>query len=271
MSQSMMTEERIGTLDTPSPARIYDHFLGGSHNFPVDRQAAGQLQALYPDAPLIMRANRAFLRRVVRYLVAQGIDQFLDIGSGLQTVGSVHEVAHRENPTTRIVYVDSDPIAVQQSLEVLKETPSATVIQADARDPAAILADPEVQRLLDLDRPIGLLLVALLHFVPDDVQAYCLVRTLCDAMSPGSYLVISHGTDEGLSAERLAPAGQLYDTAVHPIKMRTRAEVLPFFDGLELVEPGLVYVPLWHPDEPGGLFLGEPSRSGNISGVARKP
>lgn len=179
------------TMDRPSPARMYDYCLGGSHNFPADRQAAEQLLAVYPDASLMMRANRAFLRRAVRFLVEHGIDQFLDIGSGIPTVGNVHEIVHQRNPAAHIVYVDSDPIAVRHSLAVLRDIPSATIIQADARQPEHILAHPEVHRLLDFNRPVAVLLVALLHFITDDAEASSLVDALRLSLIPGSYLAPS--------------------------------------------------------------------------------
>ncbi|MBX6342403.1 MAG: SAM-dependent methyltransferase, partial [Thermomicrobiaceae bacterium] len=138
-------------LDKPSAARMYDYYLGGFHNFEIDRQAAEQAIARWPDLPLIMQANRAFLRRAVNFVSGQGIDQFLDIGSGIPTVGNVHEVAQRANPSARVVYVDIDPIAVAHSQEILRGNPNATVIQGDVRRPSEILEHPDVQRLLDLD------------------------------------------------------------------------------------------------------------------------
>lgn len=257
-------------MDNPSSARMYDYFLGGSHNFPVDRRAAEQVQALYPDTPLIMRANRAFLRRAVRFLVARGIDQFLDIGSGIPTVGNVHEAAHRHNPAAHVVYVDSDPIAVHHSLDVLKETSAATAIRADARQPERIFEHPKVRSLLNFGQPVGVLLVAVLHFIEDDTQAYGLVRTLREAMAPGSYLVISHSTLEGVVRERAARTARLYADTVHPFKARPRAQLLPFFEGLEFVDPGLVYAPRWHPEGRDDLFLDEPARSTILVGVGRK-
>ncbi|HEV3471792.1 MAG TPA: SAM-dependent methyltransferase, partial [Actinomycetota bacterium] len=166
--------------DKPSAARIYDYLLGGYHNFEVDRAAARHIIALLPDMPLFMRANRAFLRRVVTYLADQGIDQFLDIGSGIPTVGNVHEVAQKINPSARIVYVDTEPVAVRHSKEILHDDPNATAIVADARQPELIRNHKEVRRLLDLDKPTAVLLLSILLFITDDEEAYGVVRTLRD-------------------------------------------------------------------------------------------
>lgn len=262
--------ESLITMDRPSPARMYDYFLGGSHNFPADREAAEKVLALYPDVALIMRANRAFLRRVVRFLLDRGIDQFLDIGSGIPTVGTVHEIVHQHNPNARVVYVDRDPIAVHQSLAMLRDIPSATIIQADARRPEYILAHPEVQRLLDFDRPVAVLLVALLHFIMDYAEATSLVDAFRHGVAPGSYLAISHGTDESAPRDTIARTEGQYARTTNPSRTRSRAQIASFLDGLELVEPGLVYAPCWHPDSPDDLFLDEPWRSANLVGVGRK-
>lgn len=257
-------------FDKPSVSRIYDYFLGGFAHFAVDRAAAEQLRTLDPTMPDIMRANRAFLRRAVEFLVAQGIEQFLDIGSGIPTAGNVHEIAQGLNPATHVVYVDNDPVAVAHSRLILSDHPQVAVIQADARQPAAILAHPEVRRLLDFGQPLAVLLVALLHFVPDDDEAYGLVRTLREALPAGSYLVIAHGTDEG-ATETMKEQGQgVYAQTASPLKARPRTQIARFFEGLEPVEPGLVYVPLWHPDGMDDRFHDHPERSRNLAGVARK-
>ncbi len=200
-----MIDGQDDELDRPNAARIYDYLLGGDQNFTADRAAAEHVLDNYPDAALAARANRAFLRRAVAVLAGQGIDQFLDIGSGLPTVGNVHEVARRVNPRARVVYVDNDPVAVRYSRELLAEegegARGVAAIEADLRDPAAILDHPETRRLLDLRRPLGLLLVAVLHFVPDDAEAR---RALCafrEIIAPGSYVVISHATLDGLPAD----------------------------------------------------------------------
>lgn len=256
--------------DKPGVARMYDYFLGGYHNFAIDRQAAEQVIAIYPDMPLVAQANRGFLRRAVQFLVAQGIEQLLDIGSGIPTVGNVHEVAQRANPAARVVYVDSDAVAVAHSEAILRGNAHATAIRADARRPEQILDHPEVRRLLDFRQSVAVLLAAVLHFVTDDEEAYRLVRVLREALAPGSYLAISHGTDENVPPAISAQLARLYVRTTNPARVRSRDEIERFFAGLELVEPGLVYVPLWRPTAADDLFLAQPERSVHYGGVGRK-
>ena len=258
-------------MDMPNAARMYDYFIGGFHNFAVDRAAADYVISIYPDMPLLMQANRAFLRRAVKFFVQQGIDQFLDIGSGIPTVGNVHEVAQQLNPAARIVYVDKEPVAVRHSEAILRDTPNVGVVQADACRPEDVLNDPTVRRLLDFSRPIGVLIVALLHFVPEDEVAYNLVRVLRDAVAPGSYIAISHGTNEDVPRDLLEQTELLYARSSDPLKSRSRAEIEAFFAGLDLVEPGVVFAPLWRPEGPDDLFLDHPERAPILVGVGRKP
>lgn len=195
-------EKNIDELTAkPNAARMYDYYLGGANNFGVDREAAERIFEACPDARLFALTNRAFLRRAVRFLTEQGIDQFLDVGSGIPTVGNVHEVAQKANPNARVVYVDIDPVAVSYSQELLEGNANASAIRADARHPKLILAHPEVRRLLDLSRPLGVLLVAVLHFIPDDGEAYATVKTLRGEVAPGSYIAISHATHESMPLE----------------------------------------------------------------------
>jgi hypothetical protein len=271
------TDGEDRTRKAATAARMYDYYLGGIHNFPADIEAAKQVIAQNPLAPAAARANRAFLGRAVRYLVDAGVRQFLDIGSGMPTVGNVHEVAQQAAPDSRVVYVDIDPVAVAESRELLEGNPLATAIRADLRIPEEILADPQVRKVLDFSQPIGLLMVAVLHFVPDDDTAYGTVSTLVGALAPGSYLVISHGTAEGVDLglpveELLARTQEVYrrNTAT-PIRPRTRAEIARFFSGrAELVEPGVVSVPLWQPspDDPAD-FADDPARSASFGAVGR--
>ncbi len=258
-------------LDKPSPARMYDYFLGGYHNFEIDRRAAEQVLAIHPETPLIMRANRAFLRRAVSLLSERGIDQFLDIGSGIPTVGSVHEIVQRTNPATRVVYVDVDPIAVAHSEAILKDVPNTAVIEADARHTEQLLEHPELRRTLDFSRPVAVLLVALLHFVTDDDDALRMVRTFRNALPSGSYLAISHGTNENAPSDVIEQGGKVYARSTNPAMARSRSQIATFFEGLELIEPGLVYAPLWWPEGPDDLFVDQPERSINLVGVGRKP
>jgi SAM-dependent methyltransferase len=257
--------------DRPSVARIYDYHLGGHHNFAADRAAADAAAAAYPDLPLVMRVNRAFLRRAVEFLCAQGIDQFLDLGSGIPTAGNVHEVAQQLNPAARVVYVDNDAVAVAHSAALLRDNPLATVVRADIREPERILAAPEVRRLLDFSRPVAVLLVFVLHFVPDDAQVARLLSTLREALVSGSYLVISHGTAEQLSPEVHAEERRLSERTSHTLYLRSRAQIASMFDGLDLVPPGLVYLPLWRPEGPDDLFFDQPQRSSSYGGMGRKP
>ncbi len=257
-------------LDRPNVARMYDYFLGGGHNFAVDRQAAEKLFAIFPDLPLVAQANRAVLRRAVEFLVSQGIQQFMDIGSGIPTAGNVHEVAQRADPEARVVYVDIEPVAVAHSQAILQGVPNTIAVLGDARQPDELLRHPEVLRLLDLSQPMAVLLVSMLHFVPDDSVAAALVCSLRDAMPSGSYLVITHATIDkvGTGRERIEA---VYEGTTSPFHFRTREQVAQFFEGLELVDPGLVYLPLWRPESEDDLLLDEPHRTSGYAGVGRKP
>jgi hypothetical protein len=257
-------------LEKPSPARIYDYFLGGHHNFAIDRQVAEQVIAIYPDAPLAAQANRAFLRRAVTFLVEQGIDQFLDIGSGIPTVGSVHEVAQGMNPEARVIYVDIDPIAVNHSQAIVQGNLHAIALQADVRQPDHILAHPDVRRLLDFQRPIGVLLLLLMHFIADDEEAYRIVTCLGDALAPDSYLALSHTSHDNIPPDVSEQIMRLYAGSTNPGHVRSHAQIKRFFDGLAVVEPGAVFIPLWRPEDADDVFLDQPERSLTMAGVGRK-
>lgn len=241
-------ETRDVTSRPATPARIYDYMLGGVHNFPADQEAARQLIAQFPFVPMLARANRAFLGRAVDYLADAGVRQFLDLGSGIPTEGNVHEIAQRRDPATRVAYVDLDPVAVAESLDLLAGNAHAMAIRADLRDPATVLGHPTVRGLLNLDEPVAVLLASVLHFVADDAQAYGLVEQFMDAVPSGSYLVISHGALEafGQDAESMKNAAEAYrrQTAVLGAG-RNRDQVARFFDGLDLVDPGVVWVHEW--------------------------
>lgn len=270
MSGDSWVPENV-SMERPSVARLYDYFLGGNHNFEVDRIAAERLLQADPTMRVKARANRYFLRRVVRFLAQQGISQFLDIGSGIPTVGNVHEVAQGINPVARIVYVDNDPIAVAHSEALLADNPQVTALQADARQPQQILEHPEVRRVLDFQQPTGILLAAMLHFVTDDVEVYRLVQTIQEAIVPGSFIVISHGTSDNLPRESLEQGQQVYNRSTNPFRVRSYLEIKEFFKGLELVEPGLVWLPQWRPEEEDDLLLDQPDQSQVYAGVGRKP
>lgn len=237
-------------ISAPSVSRIHDYYLGGSHNFEVDREAARRAMEFLPGLPKIMQANRAFMRRAVRFAAAEGITQFLDIGSGIPTFGNVHEVAQRAGPGAHVVYVDHDPVAVAHSQAVLAGNETAGVVAADLRKPREILASVEVQRLIDVNRPVALLLVAILHFVEDADDPYGAVAQLRDALAPGSLLILTHASYEGipLPPERVEGAVDVYKGIRNPLIMRSRDEVARFFEGYDMVEPGLVPMADWRPD-----------------------
>ncbi|HEY0815828.1 MAG TPA: SAM-dependent methyltransferase [Pseudonocardia sp.] len=254
--------------DRPSAARVYDYYLGGSHNFAVDREMARAAIAMWPELPQIMQANRAFLRRAVEFLVGQGITQFLDIGSGIPTVGNVHEVAQAAEPDARVVYVDIDPVAVAHSREILAGDERTAVVHADFLDVDAVLGSAEVARLLDLSQPVGVLLVALLHFVPVDADPAAAVARYRDTMAAGSYLVVSHATQEG-QPRRADEHQALYRRTSTPMTMRSRAEVAALFTGFDLVAPGVVFLPQWRPDRD-EVVDDRPERFTGLAAVGRK-
>jgi len=257
-------------LDRPNAARIYDYYLGGYHNFEVDRLTADRLAETDPDVRLASWANRAFLRRCFRFLVEQGIDQFLDIGSGIPTVGNVHEIAQAADPSARVVYVDIDPVAVAHSQAMLRDNPHAVAIRVDARQPDQILNHAEVRRLLDWSKRAAVLFVGVLHLLPEDDQAYHAVVTLRDVLATGSYVVISHPSYEDAPPTFLQHVNKLTAASASRYQYRTFAKIERFFDGLDLVEPGLVYTPLWRPESPHDLFVDEPQRAFCFAGVGLK-
>ncbi|MEU9128624.1 SAM-dependent methyltransferase [Kitasatospora sp. NPDC048540] len=237
--------------DVPHPARMYDYYLGGKDNFPADREAAEQVVSLGPLVRISARANRAFLQRAVRHLAEQGITQFLDIGTGIPTAGNTHEVAQEILPQARVAYVDNDPIVLVHGRALLAGSAggSVSVVQGDLRDPKAILADPAVRAVIDFDRPVGLLLFAVLHFIDDADDPYGIVRTLLDALPAGSHLALSHATGDFTTPEQAAKGPAVYRAATAQLSMRSREQVARFFEGLELAEPGLVTAPQWRPDQ----------------------
>ncbi|MEU6297366.1 SAM-dependent methyltransferase [Streptomyces erythrochromogenes] len=266
-------------ISVPSVSRIYDYYLGGSHNFEVDRQAARRAMEFMPGLPKIMQANRAFMRRAVRHAVAEGVTQFLDIGSGIPTFGNVHEIARAASPRARVVYVDHDPVAVAHSHAVLLDDEHTGVVAADLRRPKEILAAPEVGRLLDFDRPVALLLVAVLHFLEDTDRPYEAVAELRDALAPGSLLILTHASYEGipLTEEVAGGAVGVYRDIRNPLVMRTGEQISGFFEGFEMVQPGLVSMPDWRPDraergEDGedGETPEDPYAFSGYAGVGRK-
>jgi S-adenosyl methyltransferase len=238
-------------IDTsrPHPARMYDAYLGGKDNYPADREAVREILRLYPEVRPIALANRAYLQRAVRFLAAEaGIRQFLDIGTGIPAAGNVHEVAGQAAPGAKVVYVDNDPIVHVHANALLTGSGSTSIVLADLRDPGAILAHPMVRGLIDFTQPVALLLVAILHFVTDEEDPAGIVATLRDALAPGSYLAVSHATPDFHPPGATSLAAAAYKNATAPLVFRSFGQVAAFFDGFDLVDPGLVQAPLWRPD-----------------------
>jgi len=250
-----------------SVARLYDWLLGGHHNFAPDRELGRRLIKAEPNARVIVRENRDFLGRAVRYLLDQGVRQFLDLGSGIPTQENVHEIAQSRTPGTRVVYVDNDPSAVAHSRRILVGNPGATVILEDMRRPEAVLGHPTTQAMLDFSLPIGLLMVSVLHFLPDVDEPHRMVARYRDAVVPGSHLVLSHATHEG-APRAAADVEDLYrSTARAAAYTRSREEIMGLFAGFGLVEPGVVYLPLWRPGSP--MSAEHPERVWFYAGVGR--
>jgi S-adenosyl methyltransferase len=256
-------------IEMPSVARIYDYNLGGSHNFAIDRAVAKKINEAMPDLPAANRANRSFLRRVVRFLAGAGIRQYLDLGSGIPTVGNVHEIARAEAPESRVVYVDVDAVAAAHSRAILAGEDGIGVVQADLRDPAAILSHPEVLRHIDFTQPVGLLVVAVLHFVLDEDDPCAILASYRDALAPGSYLAMSHATGEGTAGDQAQAVARVSSRAAIQTRLRDRSQVSQMFSGFRLMEPGLVYTPQWRPEAPDDQdeFAGEPQRSATLAAV----
>jgi hypothetical protein len=251
--------------DIPSTARIYDYLLGGKDNYPADRSAAAEIAQALPNVRTSFQWNRAFLGRAVRYLVTeQGIRQFIDVGTGLPTVGNVHEVAQEAAPGTRVVYVDNDPVVLARAL-LTSSTPGAIdYIDADLRDPQTILR--HAARTLDFSRPVAVMLIAIMHLIVDEDDPYGLVGQLLDAAPGGSYLALSQVASD-IQAEQMAEAAKRHNRLARETQRhRDRAEVARFFDGLDLVEPGLVPVQQWRPASD----LEARARSAMWGGVALK-
>jgi hypothetical protein len=258
--------------DMPHSARMYDYFLGGKTNYEVDRKAGEAALHRFPAARTAARVNRAFVHRSARFLARdQGVRQFLDIGTGIPTQPNLHEVVQSEAPGARITYVDNDPIVLVYADSLLRSTPEGATgyVEADVRDPLSLLAAVERDGCVDLDRPLGLSLNAVLHFVPDDRDPYGVVRTLVDRLAPGSYLTISHATPD-FDPVGWAAMVEIYTKGGTPLQVRKREEVLAFFDGLELLEPGLTVAHQWHPEPASGPSLVSNAESSLYAGVARK-
>jgi S-adenosyl methyltransferase len=241
-------------IEHPAPARMYDFYLGGSHNFAADRALAEHVLHVWPDLPHVMRANRAFLRRALIYLTQQGIDQFLDLGSGIPTVGNVHEIVSELNPAARTVYADNDLVAVSHSRSILADVANAAALHTDLRDPCAVLGDPTLRELIDLSRPVAVLMFAVLHFVSDDDDPKGIVAAYRARTVPGSYLAISHATAD-YQPERMGDMQDVYRGATAGMNPRSREDLTALLSGAgyDLVSPGVVDMIHWRPDPDDAL------------------
>ncbi|WBB58148.1 SAM-dependent methyltransferase [Streptomyces sp. WMMC500] len=277
-------EEDYLHFQPPTVPRIYDYFLGGKDNFARDREIMEEVRRHVPDAPLMARENRAFLRRAVRFLTGAGIRQFIDIGSGMPVEGggheNLHEIAQHVAPDSRVAYVDIDPVVVSHGRALLGKPPLVAVVQGDARQPGDILADPELRDVIDLNEPVAVIMLAMLHFIGDEADPPGIVARLRAAMAPGSHLVVSHSTSEFDTDGRVQRAADVYQKAHSPLTLRSYAEIRRLFDGFDLLDPGLTPVSLWRPDpapaSPWHTDAGTPvppgaERQWICAGVGRKP
>jgi hypothetical protein len=252
-------------LEKPSAARVYDYVLGGNHNFAVDREFVKQVQKVHPESKYFAIQNRAYLRRVVLYLMEQGIRQFLDLGSGIPTVGNVHEIAQDVDPSARVVYVEIEHVAVAHSQLILENNPNATMVHADITKPNLVLGHAATREVLDFTKPVGILAITIGHYVLDDPQG--VFAAYRDAVPAGSYLALSHLTDDFISMNEVQKA---MSRSQNSVKARTKAEINGLFGDFELVEPGLVMTSQWRPDRVHDPKDVAEQRDGLYAGVARK-
>jgi O-methyltransferase involved in polyketide biosynthesis len=247
----------------PNVARMYDYALGGKDNFAADREAAEKILAAQPDGVITAKDNRLFLQRAVRYITSQGVAQFIDIGAGLPTVQNTHEVAQDERPGARVAYVDYDPVVVGHAKALLAGTPNVIAVDGDLRRPEEITGNPAIREHIDFTRPVALMLIAILHFLDD--TSYGLVESLVRSLPSGSYLALSHATPDHTTEDAHREVEAVYERSSAALSMRTRAEISQFFDGLDLVEPGVVAVADWQAP------LHHDARTLCYCGVGRKP
>lgn len=261
--------------NTPSVARIYDYMLGGTTNYEVDRMAAKQLEAMFPELKDWAWCNRGFHQRAARWLAGEaGITQFIDIGSGLPTGNNTHQVVQEINPKARVVYVDLDAMVAAHAPQLLADASNAIFVRGDLRDREGLFGNPEVRTMVDFDQPVGLFMTAVVHFLPDEADPWGLIAGYMDAVPVGSYLALSHGTLDKARPEYIQRVQALYANANERANPRTLADVERFFDGLELVppypgaRPAVTYGGLWGADDPDNAD--DDASRGLYCGVARK-
>src|SRR3569833_1390264 len=251
---------------TPTPARVYDYYLGGKDNFPADRAAGARVMEVFPEAPRLALANRGFLLRVVRYCVEVGIDQVIDLGTGIPTSPNVAEVARATNPAARVIGVDNDPVVWgHQRVEDSLASGRYTIIEGDVRRPWSILADPTLNSVIDLSRPVAVLCVAVLHFIPETDEPDRIIATFTDAIATGSFLAVSAVTSADPDPAVMAQIQDAYKNATAPVIFRTADHIRSWFGRMELVHPGVIQVSHW----PTGIGL--PTDVRILGGLARKP
>jgi SAM-dependent methyltransferase len=253
--------------DKPSVSRVYDWYRGGAANFGPDRVFGRRVQAILPELRDIAMCNSRFLSRAVRFCATQGIRQFLDIGSGIPDVWSTHRAAHAVDPRCRVVYVDNEAVAVEVTRRMVADDDRLGVVRADLRDPHAVLHDPVTARLIDLSEPVGLVMGLVVHFIPDHDDPAGLLARYRESVAPGSYLVLSHDTADGRE-EDMAQVAKLYEETNRPLILRDHATLGALLDGFQLLDPGIVHMPLWRPesDEP---VVDHPERTCIYAAVAR--
>jgi SAM-dependent methyltransferase len=267
-----MTEDELARrgidLDKPNAARVYDYILGGELNYAVDRMFAEQVLSAQPNARERAQLNRQWLRRAIRFGMDNGIRQFLDIGSGMPTVGHVHEVAQAIDPRSRVVYVDNEPVAVAHSEIVLEDNENAAMVFADAEFPDDVLEHETTEMMLDLDQPVMVVMALFVHFIPDERDPARLLASYRDALAPGSYLALSSATPE-LQSDGTARAVAMYQKSSNPVVPRSADELRKLVDGFEIVDPGIVFIPEWRPDSASDVPE-DPAECGGLALVARK-
>jgi S-adenosyl methyltransferase len=258
-----------------SPARLYDYYLGGTHNFQADRDLAQQMLTIVPEMPEIVRANREFHVRAAAWMTGQGIRQFLDIGSGLPTQSNTHQTVQAVDPAARVVYVDNDPIVAAHSGALLADNGTTALIVADLRDPDAILGHPRLRELIDLSEPVGVFMTAVLHFIADESDPWALVAGYMSAVAPGSYLAISHGTADRISTDAVESGLEVYGRSSSAVHLRSKPEVQRFFAGMELQPPTpgsvpeVTYTYLWGAGD--AAVAPSPAARSMYCAVARRP